>query len=170
EAVMGKNPSHFKGDPALPVENVTWNDAKEFCEKLTKMTGLDYRLPTEAEWEYACRAGTTGDYGGDLDVMAWYSKNSGVKTHPVGQKNPNAWGLHDMHGNVWEWCEDDWNDSYASAPTDGRAWVDMPSRGSFRVLRGGSWCSHDVYCRSAFRILDAPGHRLAGVGFRLVVG
>ena len=99
KAVMGTNPSYFKGDN-LPVENVSWNDAKEFCSKLSQMTGKQYRLPTEAEWEYACRAGTTGPYAGNLDAMAWYSNNAGFKTHPVGQKRPNAFGLYDMHGNV----------------------------------------------------------------------
>src|SRR5262245_779148 len=102
QAVMGKNPSHFKGDPALPVENISWNEAKEFCEKLARMTGKAYRLPGEAEWEYACRAGTTREYAGDLDAMAWYDQNSSNKTHPVGQKQTNAFGLYDMHGNVWE--------------------------------------------------------------------
>ncbi len=168
EAVMGKNPSHFKGDPALPVENVTWNDAKEFCEKLAKVTGQAYRLPSEAEWEYACRAGTTGDYAGDLDAMAWHSKNSGGKTHPVGQLQHNAFGLYDMHGNVWEWCEDDWHGSYAGAPTDGRAWVDTPSRGSLRVARGGGWRDNAVFCRSASRYRLSPGYRDDYLGFRLL--
>ncbi len=168
EAVMGKNPSYFKGDPDLPVENVSWNDAKQFCEKLTKMTGENYRLPSEAEWEYACRAGTTGDYAGDLDAMAWYSENSGGKTHPVGQKQHNAFGLYDMHGNVWEWCEDDWHDSYAGAPKDGRAWVDTPSRGSVRVFRGGGWHYGAVACRSASRGSYAPGIRCHNLGFRLL--
>ena len=168
EAVMGKNPSHFKGDPALPVESVSWNEAKQFCEKLAQMTGKAYRLPSEAEWEYACRAGTTGDYAGDLDAMAWYSENSGGKTHPVGQKQPNAFGLYDMHGNVWEWCEDDWHDSYAGAPTDGRVWVHTPSRGSYRVDRGGSWYDIAVLCRSAYRLRYAPGDRIDNLGFRLL--
>ncbi len=144
EAAMGKNPSHFKGDPALPVENISWNDAKRFCEKLSRMTGMGYRLPSEAEWEYACRAGTTGDYAGDLDAMAWYSKNSGSETHPVGQKQSNAFGLYDMHGNVREWCEDVWCDNYKDAPTDGSAWL---SNGNSiqRVVRGGSWGSYKGY-------------------------
>ncbi len=166
-AVMGSNPSGFKGDN-LPVENVSWNDAKEFCRRLSQMTGKEYRLPTEAEWEYACRAKTTGAYAGDLDAMAWYDKNSGGKTHPVGQKQPNAFGLYDMHGNVWEWCEDDWHNSYDGAPNDGRAWVDISARGSFRVSRGGGWYFNAVYCRSAGRDGYAPGNRYGTLGFRLL--
>jgi formylglycine-generating enzyme required for sulfatase activity len=166
-AAMGSNPSQFKGDD-LPVENVSWNDAKEFCRKLSQMTGREYRLPTEAEWEYACRAGTTGAYAGDLDAMAWYDKNSGGKTHPVGQKQPNAFGLYDMHGNVWEWCEDDWHNSYNGAPNDGRAWVDISARGSYRVFRGGGWNSYAVSCRSAYRNCWAPGDRGSRLGFRLL--
>ncbi len=166
EAVIGKNPSHFKGDPALPVENVSWNDAKKFCEKLARMTGKAYRLPSEAEWEYACRAGTTGKYAGDLDTMAWYDQNSSFKTHPVGQKQPNAFGLYDMHGNVWEWCEDVWHDNYNGAPTDGSAWL-IGGDSSYRVLRGGSWYDHGDVCRSAYRNCNRPVVR--SYGFRVVV-
>jgi formylglycine-generating enzyme required for sulfatase activity len=168
EAVMGKNPSYFKGDPALPVENISWNDAKEFCEKLAKMTGKAYRLPSEAEWEYACRAGTTGDHAGELDVMAWYSKNSGSKTHPVGQKHPNAFGLYDMHGNVWEWCEDVWHSDYKGAPTDGSAWL-SGGDSSYRVVRGGSWNNDEDNCRSARRLRIEPGDRINNLGVRVVV-
>ncbi len=165
-AVMGNNPSYFKGDD-LPVE-VSWDDAKEFCRKLSQMTGKEYRLPTEAEWEYACRAKTTGAYAGDLDAMAWYYNNAGNKTHPVGQKQPNAFGLYDMHGNVWEWCEDDWHNSYANAPSDGSAWVDISARGSLRVYRGGGWSYFAVLCRSAGRTGVAPGYRFYDLGFRLL--
>jgi len=168
EAVMGKNPSSFKGDPALPVEIVLWNDAKEFCEKLAKMTSKAYRLPSEAEWEYACRAGTTGDYAGDLDAMAWYSDNSGDKTHPVGQKQVNAFGLYDMHGNVWEWCEDVWHDSYKGAPTDGSAWL-SGGDSTNRVLRGGSYVNLACDCRSAYRSTYVARLIVDRVGLRVCV-
>jgi formylglycine-generating enzyme required for sulfatase activity len=168
KATMGKNSSHFKGDPTLPVEIVLWNDAKKFCEMISQITGKAYRLPSEAEWEYACRAGTTGDYAGDLDAMAWYSNNSGGKTHPVGRKQPNAFGLYDMHGNVWEWCEDVWHANYDGAPVDGSPWLSGGS--SYRMLRGGSWGVNSVYCRSAHRYNNAPGNSNNNLGFRIVVG
>jgi formylglycine-generating enzyme required for sulfatase activity len=166
-AVMGNNPSRFKGDN-LPVERVSWNDAKEFCRKLSQMTGEEYRLPSESEWEHACRARTTGAFAGDFDAMTWYGLNSNSRTHPVGQKQPNAFGLYDMHGNVREWCEDDWRDSYANAPSDGSAWVESPSRGLYRVFRGGSWHQGPGYSRSAMRMDVEPGFRDGQVGFRVV--
>lgn len=117
QQVMGNNPSNFKGDN-LPVEQVSWDDAQSFISKLNERgDGFKYRLPTEAEWEYACRAGTTGDYAGDVNEMAWFSENSGNKTHTVGGKRPNAWGLADMHGNVWEWCADYYHETYYGART-----------------------------------------------------
>lgn len=134
-AVMGKkwlsmadnNPSQFKGDN-LPVEHVSWDDAVKFCKAISQRTGGAYRLPSEAEWEYACRGGSNGRYcfGDDYALLgeyAWYDENSGNQTHPVGRKKPNAWGLYDMHGNVWEWCEDVWHENYNGAPTDGSAWL-----------------------------------------------
>lgn len=171
KAVMGSgnNPSYFKGDD-LPVEQVSWNDAKGFCQKLSSMTGKTYRLPSEAEWEYACRAGTTGAYAGNLDAMAWYDNNSGNKTHPVGQKQPNAFGLYDMHGNVWEWCEDVWHDRYGgqhgNPPADGSAWL-SGGDSSFRALRGGS-CFSSRGVRSADRVGLAPVVRVNYFGFRVV--
>ena len=165
QAVMGTNPSSFKGAD-LPVEQVSWNDAKEFCRRLSQMTGREYRLPSEAEWEYACRAGTTGDYAGDLDAMAWYDKNSGSQTHPVGQKQPNGFGLYDMLGNVSEWCEDYYHSSYAGAPTNGSAWLSGDS--SFRVLRGGSWVSGAASLRSAYRNRFVPGDSNYLIGLRVV--
>lgn len=168
KAVMGdKVKPDFKGDD-LPMESVSWEDAKEFCQKLQQLTKKAYRLPTEAEWEYACRAGTSGDYAGNLDEMAWYGSNSDNKTHPVGRKKPNAFGLYDMHGNVWEWCEDVWHDSYKGAPTDGSAWL-SGGDSSLRVLRGGSWLNNRGNCRSAHRGRIEPGNRNVNVGFRVVV-
>ncbi|HKQ79168.1 MAG TPA: SUMF1/EgtB/PvdO family nonheme iron enzyme [Blastocatellia bacterium] len=168
KAVMGNNPSHFMSDPNLPVENISWNDAKEFCGKLSQITRKGYRLASEAEWEYACRAGTTGDYAGDPDAMAWRRDNSGSKTHPVGQKLPNAFGLHDMHGNVWEWCEDIWHEDYKQAPADGSAWL-IGRHSSDRVVRGGSYQSDDDCCRSAYRLRNHLSTRNGSLGVRVVI-
>jgi formylglycine-generating enzyme required for sulfatase activity len=173
QAVMGNNPSSFENNPQNPVENVSWNDAQAFCQKLSRITGKTYRLPTEAEWEYACRAGTTtryyfGDDDNQLGNYAWGSENSNDTTHPVGQKKPNAWGLHDMSGNVWEWCEDDWHDSYAGAPDDGTAWIDNDNRSqSEKCLRGGSWDFYPYSCRSANRSRDCPDDHYTDYGFRV---
>jgi len=173
QAVMGNNPSHFKNNPQNPVERVSWDDAQAFCQKLSQITGKTYRLPTEAEWEYACRAGTTtryyfGDNDNQLGNYAWYEGNSNRTTHPVGQKKPNAWGLYDMSGNVWEWCEDDWHDSYAGAPDDGTAWLDNDNRSqSLKCLRGGSWYVSPHYCRSAFRSRCGPDLHYNYLGFRV---
>jgi len=154
---------------------VSWNDAVEFCRRLSKLpeekaAGHVYRLPTEAEWEYACRAGTTteysfGDFESQLGEYAWFNGNSDETTHPVGQKKANPWGLYEMHGNVWEWCQD-WHsaDYYGSSPP---ADPQGPTRGSSRVLRGGSWCCpRDV--RSANRGRVGPDSRGSNVGFRVV--
>jgi formylglycine-generating enzyme required for sulfatase activity len=168
KAVMGKNPSHFKGDPALPVECISWNDAKKYCEKLARMTGQVYRLPSEAEWEYACRAGTTGDHAGEPNAIAWYWDNSDNKTHPVGQKSPNAFGLFDMHGNVMECCEDVWHDSYKDAPTDGSAWL-SGGDSIHRVVRGGSWGGTKWDCCSAARCYKKPDYPDIDLGVRVVV-
>ena len=152
KSVMGNNPSHFKGDD-LPVENVTWNDCQEFIRKVNASLNCEACLPTEAEWEYACRAGTTGPYaGGSLDSMGWYRNNSGGKTHPVGQKQPNLWGFYDMHGNVWEWCND-WYGAYPSGSvTDPTGSASGGNRG---VLRGGRWDSEARGCRSANRLWNS---------------
>ncbi len=167
EAVMGRGniPSKFKG-PDLPVESVSWDDCKGFVQKLNAKLGSEgggFRLPTEAEWEYACRAGTTGGYAGVLGDLGWYDGNSGSTPHPVGEKRANAWGIYDMHGNVWEWCED-WRGDYPSGSvTDPTG----PSTGSNRVCRGGSWCCVATYCRSARRYWLEPGDRDDALGFRL---
>ncbi len=166
EAVMGRNPSHFKGADR-PVEEVSWNDVQVSLEKLNaRGDGYRYRLPTEAEWEYAARAGTTGDYAPDLDAVAWCAANSGGETHPVGQKRPNGWGLYDMLGNVWEWCQD-WYDAgyYKTSPA-----VDPcgPESGKFRVLRGGSWLYDPGDLRASGRGGLAPGLWVNNLGFRCV--
>jgi len=166
EAGMGSNPSYFKG-PDRPVETVSWNDVQEFLKKLNRRgDGHLYRLPTEAEWEYAARAGTTGDSPAELDAVAWYHGNSRAQTHPVGQKQPNAWGLYDMLGNVWEWCRDWYSpDYYRNSPT-----VDPPGppSGSQRVLRGGSSYYNASYLRAATRFRGEPGDRSINLGFRCV--
>jgi len=160
-----------------PVINVSWEDAVAYCDWLnTKLNiALDdpyrYRLPTDAEWEYACRAGTTtkwsfGDDEKELEKYAWYDKNSKSKTHPVGLKKKNPWGLHDMHGNVWEWCLDDWVGSYDKTPRDGKAYEDTSLER--KVLRGGSWSNDAGSSRSAFRVWDDPGGRDGRFGFRLL--
>ena len=173
EAVMGTNPSHFSNNPQNPVEMVNWNDAQAFCQKLSQITGKTYRLPTEAEWEYACRAGTTTRYyfGDDANLKdyGWYDGNSQQTTHPVGQKRPNAWGLHDMIGNVWEWCEDDWHSTHENAPRDGSAWI-KNGNDNRSPLRGGSWFIDPYYCRSAFRGNSDRRDHYDNGGFRVVCG
>jgi len=167
---MGDNPSHFKG-PKNPVETICWNDCQKFVEKLNaKVRGGKFSLPTEAQWEYACRAGSTtrycfGDEESGLGEYAWYGENAGGKTHPVGEKKPNAWGLYDMHGNVWEWCQD-WCNSgyYANSPTDDPM---GPSGGAYRVVRGGTWDGPARNCRSAGRGSFVPGYRHDYLGFRV---
>jgi formylglycine-generating enzyme required for sulfatase activity len=169
--VMGGNPSAFKG-LSNPVEKVSWDDTRNFIEHLSKMDGKVYRLPTEAEWEYAARAGSESAYffgnaGEQLGQYAWYSNNSGDKTHSVGLKQPNAWGLFDMHGNVWEWCQDWFEQNYySSSPlTDPRG----PSSGEHRVLRGGSWGSGVHKARIASRGHIKPDYRDIDDGFRVVM-
>ena len=172
QTVMGGNPSFRKGE-TLPVENVSWDDAMAFCRKLTEREraagrlpeGYSYTLPTEAQWEFACRAGTTGDYAGKLDELGWYNGNSGNQSRPVATKQPNAWGLHDMHGNVWEWCLD-WHGNYpGGSVTDPTG----AASGSYRVYRGGGWGLGAARCRSALRYGDSPGFRGGYLGFRLAL-
>ena len=152
--------------PRQPVVGVSWHDANQYA----RWAGL--QLPSEAQWEYACRAGTmtryhTGDSEADLDRAGWYLDNSERKLHAVGEKTPNAFGLYDMHGNVWEWCQDDWHDNYEGAPADGSAWEDQ-AEGTNRVLRGGAWSDPAEYCRAAVRDWFDPGYRSRLIGFRLV--
>jgi formylglycine-generating enzyme required for sulfatase activity len=171
QQLMSSNPSRFKGDD-LPVETVSWIDAMEFCRKLSEVErqagrlpeGYEYTLPTEAQWEYACRAGTTGDHAGNLDAMGWYKSNAGEKTHPVGAKQPNAWGLYDMHGNVWEWCLD-FYDSGFYGKTTGVDPVNTGS-GSLPVIRGGCWDDGASNCRSADRDWYNPSVSYDIFGFR----
>jgi formylglycine-generating enzyme required for sulfatase activity len=170
QAVMGNNPSRFTGDPNRPVENVSWEDVQEFVRRLnSREGGATYRLPTEAEWEYAARAGTTtrwsfGDDASQLGRYAWYEGNAGGQTHPVGQLQPNPWGLYGMHGNVWEWVQD-WYGTYTSGTAVDPAGL---SSGSTRVNRGGSWNNTARNCRSANRNDDTPGNRNDNLGFRLL--
>ncbi len=171
EAVMGNNPSRFKGAD-LPVDNVSWHDAQEFCRRLNQRTGTAYRLATEAEWEYACRAGlkteySIGDDESQLDQCAWYSQNSGYTTHPVGQKEPNAWGIYDMQGNVWEWCQD-WYDEHYYEQSPGFS-PPGPVAAKTRVLRGGSWSDDKYNCRATSRDSGDPFNRSASVGFRIAL-
>jgi hypothetical protein len=181
EKVMGTNPSRFQGKKVqgdssnLPVEQVSWEDAVEFCKKLSDLpeerkAGRVYCLPTEAEWVYACRAGSKsaysfGETSKSLGDYAWFDRNSKGQTHPVGERKPNAWGLYDMHGNVWEWCSDRYGEYPKVAVSDPVG----PREGSVRVLRGGSWCDVAASCRSAIRRRYVPSIRGNDLGFRLAL-
>jgi formylglycine-generating enzyme required for sulfatase activity len=170
EAVMGNNPSDFKG-PKNPLEHVSWNECQKFLKRLNdKVGGAKFQLPTEAQWEYACRTGSKtrycfGDDEKQLGEYAWYNENSGNTTHPVGKKKPNAWGLYDMHGNVWEWCQDWWKDGYyKESPVDDPTGA---ATGSYRVFRGGSWDNPARDCRSALRVSHLPGLSDVDLGLRV---
>ena len=176
----GENPSGFPGDDR-PVEQVSWNDVQTFLQKLNALTTDSrpaehaYRLPTEAEWEYAARGGKYYlegyKYAGSdrLKDVGWFDENSGGETKPVGLKYPNQLGIHEMSGNVWEWCDDDWHADYKGSPIDGSAWVERPKRGSRRVIRGGSWFYLALLCRVAGRVGRGPDGRDHYIGFRLVL-
>ena len=186
--IMGNNPAHFKSEKVgmnsrrHPVESVSWNDAQEFLKKLNANPSHSplnqggqrgvFRLPSEAEWEYAARAGTStaysfGDDPAQLGDYAWYDANSNEMTHPVGEKLPNAFGLYDMHGNVWEWVADTWHGNYNGAPTDGSIWGNLGDKKA-KVLRGGSWNSLTNSCRSAYRGRNDPDYQLNYYGCRVV--
>ena len=180
EALLGFNPSLFKGEPRRPVEKVNWIHAVQYCVKLTEREreagrlpeALEYRLPTEAEWAYAARAGTTTrfSYGDDpgyqrLGDYAWYGGNSGLRPHPVGQKLPNPWGLYDMHGNVFEWCSDWFGPLPGGSVTDPQG----PESGTDRIIRGGYWDSAPAFCRSAMRVHFPPATQISYLGFRIVL-
>jgi formylglycine-generating enzyme required for sulfatase activity len=181
QAIMGTNPSRFKGSNR-PLERVNWNNVVAFCEKLSQRTGKNYRLPSEAEWEYACRAGTTTPFhfGEKITTdLANYDGNctygGGIKgiyrgeTTEVGSfEVANNFGLYDMHGNVWEWCQDSWHSSYKGAPTDGSAWLDTEENTNFKLLRGGSWVYDPEACRSAYRLDNNLDNDHDYIGFRVV--
>ena len=179
QAILGSNPSYFKSNNR-PVERVIWDDAVTFCQKLNQKTGKNYRLPSEAEWEYACRAGTKTPFSFGENInpdLVNYDGNYPYKSAPkgkyrkqttdVGTFPPNAFGLYDMHGNVWEWCQDDWHKNYTNAPTNGSAWNNQ-SVSSYKLLRGGSWYSGAGYCRAADRFSNSRGYRYEDCGFRVV--
>ena len=170
QAVMGSNPSSFTGDLQRPVERVSWNDCQTFITKLNQMTGKNFRLPTEAEWEYAARGGNRSrgfKYAGsnNLDDVAWYDSNSGSTTHPVGTKAPNELGLYDMSGNVFEWCRD-WYGDYSS---DAQANPTGPASGSYRVVRGGGWDFGAWFCRVSGRYFSPPSGPHYDLGLRLAL-
>ena len=163
QAVMGSNPSYFTGDLQRPVECVLWDDCQKFIEKLNQLTGQNFRLPTEVEWEYAARGGNRSrgyKYAGsnDVDAVAWYSYNSGKTTHSVKTKQPNELGIYDMSGNVWEWCQDKWCDDY-----------NIPRYSGLRVLRGGSWYCSARDVRVSDRYYNTPGYRNSYSGLRLAL-
>jgi len=159
----------------LPITNVTWQEALDFCKKLTAQEqkagripkNYIFTLPSETQWEYACRAGTTHAFAGDLDLMGWYCLNSKTRIKLVGRKQPNAWGLYDMHGNVWEWCLDAWHLNYIGAPVDESVWANRLE--SKRVIRGGSWKTKGVRCRSSSRSYQENDDASKIIGFRIVL-
>lgn len=167
QKLMQQKRGSFDGEN-LAAHEISWTDAVAFCEKLSKAEGKKYRLPTEAEWEYACRAGSSARFSGSekLDELGWFDDNAGEQPHPVAAKKPNAWGLYDMHGNVTEWCADPYTTPYPSAEATDPA---PPAEGKGRVTRGGSWSSFERGCRCASRGSVPVAHQLKTVGFRVVL-
>jgi len=186
ETVMGKNPSHFRKSPEHPVESISWETAKEFCSRLTERCGMQVRLPSESEWEYVCRAGTkneffftsAGPFSDETSILletrralreyAWFDENSRGKTHTVGGKKPNPWGIYDIIGNVWEWCEDVWCDTYENSPNDGSAMTMASNRQPRRCLRGGAWDMDAFRCRSTYRSYEWKELATNRFGIRIV--
>lgn len=173
EEVMGNNPSMGKGENR-PVERINWNEAQDFIKRLNGKMTKNFRLPSEAEWEFAARGGNYSEgylYAGSdkLKQVGWYDENANKETHEVGQLLANELGLHDLSGNVDEWCEDHWHENYNGAPIDGTAWVDSPVTGSGRVIRGGSSFDRAGYCRPTYRPSYTPDSRHDFLGFRLVL-
>ena len=187
KAISRSNPSHFQPAPNHPVENVTWENCIEFCAIVTERTGRAVRLPSEAEWEYACRAGTASEFffsdadpfpddaaipasvRRELQAFAWFDRNSPQRTSPVGMKQANPWGLHDMIGNVWEWCQDYWHEGYWGAPPTQEPWIHpIPAR-PVRCLRGGAWNMDGFRCRSCYRSWDWETVGTNRIGFRVCV-
>jgi formylglycine-generating enzyme required for sulfatase activity len=171
--VMRTNPAHFKGDDKLPMETISWEACNQFCLKLSSLIDQQARLPSEAEWEYACRAGSSAAYSfGDseeqLHLHGWYRDNADGRSHPVGSKNPNAWGLYDMHGGIDEYCQDLWHPDYEGAPSNGSAWINNGEM-SRRVLRGGSWYDLAEHCGSAHRNYYEATEPSEDHGFRVVI-
>ncbi len=171
QKIMGTNPSGFQKGGSYPVENISWNDAQQFLDRLNKRSSRVYRLPTEAEWEYACRADGSSKYcGGDNpDFVAWHEENSGGTTHPAGKLQANAFGLHDMSGNVWEWCSDRFDKNYYGLAGTRLNPQGPASGGENRVVRGGSAGSRVRNCRAAFRFRNEPDYRENLMGFRVVM-
>jgi len=164
-----ENP-RFEQTESHPIARVTYYDAKAFCKWLSQQTGENFRLPTEAEWEYACRTGTAEGYSGDVEQMAWFDATSERIIHPVARKKPNPWGLYDMHGNVWEWVLDMWHDGADGAPADGSAWLDSPDRPNRGVVRGGSFYNPSWLLRSYIRMRTPLGYRIHfNNGFRIAM-
>jgi eukaryotic-like serine/threonine-protein kinase len=185
--VMGTNPSRFASTDDHPVETISWSDAVDFCRELSNTIGREVRLPTEAEWEYACRAGTLGDFffspNGPftdetgvpselrraLGNFAWFDSNSVGGPHQVGLKRPNPWGFHDLVGNLWEWCEDNWHNDYVGAPTNGAAWIDDANSRRLRCVRGGAWDMNAFRCRSCYRSWEHEEIATDRIGLRIVI-
>jgi formylglycine-generating enzyme required for sulfatase activity len=178
-SAMGRNPSHFTGDLSRPVEKVTFVDAMAYCARITRLerearhlpSSYEYRLPTEAEWEYACLAGSTnrfsfGEEPGVAAQYAWTGENSDAATHPVGMKKPNAWGLYDMHGNVWEWCSD-WFEPYPAKPLVNPV---GPVSSQYKLFKGGGWNQDLEFARSVNRFMMSPSNGIHFVGFRVALG